>query len=68
MEPRNKAKGIPKNALIIFKLNNDEEFNKWHEELSLKNREPNQPVYYVKVNKWRNQSNLEKVRITKALA
>ena len=45
------AEKIPPNALVIFQVNGDEEFNNWNLEASLKNRETNQPVIKVMVNK-----------------
>ena len=68
MENEKKAKEIPKGALIIFRVNGDEKFNKWHKEMSFNNKEKNQTVIYVDVKEWRKQSAIEKLSITKALA
>ncbi len=68
MENEKTAREIPKGALIIFRVNGDENFNKWHEVMSYKNKEKNQSVIYVNVKEWRKQSVIEKLSITKALA
>jgi len=62
------ADHIPSNALIIFHVPEDESFNSWHREVSLRNREPDQPVVYIDVQKWRTHSLLEDVRILKMVA
>jgi len=66
MEHEKEASQIPKEAMIIFRVEKDEGFNSWHEKTSLKNREKDQPVIYVEVKSWRKQSALEKVSITRA--
>ena len=68
MEHEKAAKRIPKNALVIFRIEGDENFNKWHEKTSLKNREKKQPLIYVNVKSWREKSALEKVSIVRAIA
>jgi len=40
---------IPKNAQIIIQVVGDEEYNKWSKRLAERQREPQQPVVYVKV-------------------
>lgn len=68
MEHKKDTSQIPKQAMIIFRVRGEEGFNKWHEETSLKNREKDQPVIYVKVKSWRKQSALKKVSITRFTA
>ena len=66
MENEEFAKSIPQNAMIIFQVHGEEEFNTWHKTLSLKNREPDQPVIYVQIHKWRVHSLIEEVSLAKA--
>lgn len=40
---------IKRNSIIIFRIDGEERFNRWHEEISLKYRERNQPVTYVHI-------------------
>ena len=42
MENEEFADKIPAKALVIFQVEGEDEFNKWHKETSLKNREPEQ--------------------------
>ena len=67
MEHEKEASQIPKNALIIFRVDGDEDFNLWHETVSLRNKEKRQPVIYVDVLKWRKKSAMEKVSIGSAI-
>ena len=68
MEHEKTAVSIPKNALVIFRVECDENFNKWHEKMSLKNREKKQPIIYVNVKSWREKSALEKLSIDPVVA
>ncbi|MEK6698932.1 MAG: DUF5647 family protein [Nitrospirota bacterium] len=68
MEHESLTDKIPVNALLIFQVEGEDEFNKWHEGLSLKNREPEQPVVYVSVKKWRSHSSIEEVRLREVAA
>jgi len=43
------AAEIPQNALIILQVEGDSEYNEWSKRLSLKQREPGQPIVYVRV-------------------
>ncbi len=43
------AEKIPKNAQIILQVYGDDEYNKWSIQLAKKQRDPRQPVVYVKV-------------------
>ena len=56
MEHNEFANNIPSNALVIFQVEGENDFNDWHKEMSLRNREADQPVIYVYVNKWRKHS------------
>ncbi len=43
------AEKIPRNAQIILQVEGDEEYNKWSKLIAQKQREPNQPIVYVKI-------------------
>ena len=43
------AAKIPPNAQIILQVEGDEEYNEWSRRLAEKQREPDQPVVYVKI-------------------
>jgi hypothetical protein len=58
---------IPVNALVVFQVEGEDDFNKWHKETSLKNRESNQPIVYVYVKKWRKHSSIEKLDLTEVM-
>lgn len=40
---------IPRNALIVFQVEGNEEYNRWSRELAKKYREKNQNVIFVRV-------------------
>jgi len=63
MENKDLAAKIPANALAIFQIEGEPGFNKWHKETSLRNRDPDQPVIYVYVKKWREHSSIEEVNV-----
>ncbi len=63
MENEEVADNIPANALVIFQVEGEDDFNDWHRETSLKNREGGQPVIYVYVNKWRKHSSIEELKV-----
>lgn len=66
MEHEEFADKVPSNALIIFQIEGEDEFNNWHKEISLKNREIDQPVIYIYVRKWRKHSLIEEVSMAGA--
>lgn len=43
------AAEIPQNAQIILQVEGDVEYNEWSKQLARKQREPGQPIVYVKV-------------------
>ena len=61
-------KSLPENALGVFEMQGEDEFNKWHKKISSQSREPKQPVVCVEIKKWRSHSSIEKVDFTKAVA
>lgn len=65
MENDEFAEDIPTNALLIFQVEGEEDFNNWHKETSLRNREVDQPIIYVYVKKWRKHSSIEEIRLAK---
>jgi hypothetical protein len=68
MEDEKRAPRLPKNVLIIFQVDGEDDFNHWHKEMSLRNRETNQPVAYVHLKKWRLHSNIEDMTLIAATA
>ncbi len=57
------AETIPANALVIFQVEGEDDFNNWHKETSLKNLEADQPVIYINVKKWRRHSSIEELTV-----
>ena len=63
MENEEFADKVTANAMIIFQIEREDEFNNWHKETSLKNRESDKPVIYVYVRKWRKHSSIEEISL-----
>jgi hypothetical protein len=57
------AREFPANALLIFQIEGEPDFNRWHRDLSLRHREPDQPVVEVHVRHLRSASLLEDVNL-----
>jgi len=68
MENENVGEKMPENALVIFKIEGEDDFNKWHKETSLRNREKDQPLFLVSVKKWRQHSSIEELHLAEATA
>jgi hypothetical protein len=66
MENEEFAEKIPANALVIFQIEGEDDFNNWHKETSLKNRESDQPVVLVNVKRWRKHSSIEELNLAEA--
>ena len=66
MENEEFAEKIPANALVIFQIEGEDDFNRWHKETSLKNRESDQPVVLVNVKRWRKHSSIEELNLAEA--
>jgi len=66
MENEEDAEKLPKNALVIFQVEGEPDFNRWNQEVSLRNREEGQEVRYVRVRKWRKHSAIEEVSFVSA--
>jgi len=60
------AQDFPTNALVIFQMEGEPAFNRWHRELSQRHREPDQPVVEVRVRNLRTSSLLEDVSLISA--
>ena len=60
------ASSIPANALVVFQVEGENDFNKWHKEKSLSNLEKDQPISYVHLAKWRKHSSIEEVALVVA--
>ncbi|MEK6692248.1 MAG: DUF5647 family protein [Nitrospirota bacterium] len=58
------AEKIPANAMVIFQIEGEDDFNRWHKETSLRNKESEQPVIFVYVKKWRKHSSLEELNLS----
>ncbi len=63
MENEEVTENIPANALVIFQVEGEDDFNDWHKETSLKNREGDQPIIYVYVKRWRKHSSIEELNV-----
>ena len=68
MEDEEKANMLPENVLLIFQVEGEEDFNRWHKEMTLRNREADQPVTVVHLKKWRLHSVIEDITLTQATA
>ena len=68
MEDAEKANAMPENVLLIFEVDGEEDFNRWHKEMSFRNRETDQPVAIVHLKKWRLHSVIEDMTLTRATA
>lgn len=67
MEHEEIAENIPANAVVIFQIEGETDFNNWHKEISVRNSEPAQPIIYVYVKKWRMHSAIEEVNLAEAV-
>ena len=67
MENEEFAAKIPANALVIFQVEGEDDFNRWHKETSLRNKESDQPVIFVYVKKWRKHSSIEELKLGEAV-
>jgi hypothetical protein len=68
MEDEERAPMLPENVLLIFQVEGEEDFNRWHKEMSIRNREVDQPVAYVHLKKWRLHSIIEDMTLIGATA
>ena len=68
MEDEKRAPKLPENVLLIFEVEGEDDFNRWHKEMSIRNREVDQPVAYVHLKKWRLHSIIEDITLIGATA
>ncbi|MCX5830306.1 MAG: hypothetical protein NT140_00170 [Deltaproteobacteria bacterium] len=68
MEDEEKARLLPDNAVIVFQVDGEEDFNRWHKEMTLRNTEADQSVAYVHLKKWRLHSVIEDMTLIGAIA
>jgi len=54
---------IPLNAMVMFQVDGEDDFNQWHKNTSLRNREKDQPVILIRVKKWREHSSIEELHL-----
>ena len=68
MEDEERAPKLPENVLLIFQVEGEEDFNRWHKEMTLRNMEAGQSVAYVHLKKWRLHSVIEDMTLIGATA
>ena len=68
MEDEKRTPKLPENVLLIFQVDGEDDFNRWHKEMSIRNKEANQPVAYVHLKKWRLHSSIEDMTLIGAIA
>ena len=68
MENQELGEKIPVNAMVIFEVGGEDEFNRWHKETSLRNREQDQPLIFISVKRWRQHSSIEELHLAQATA
>jgi hypothetical protein len=64
MENDQIGKKIPPNAMVVFQVDGDDDFNRWHKDMSLRNREKDQPMILIRVKSWREHSTIEELHLT----
>lgn len=60
------ADSIPANALVIFEVEGDDDFNRWNKTMSLRNQEKDQPIIMIHVKRWREHSAIEELHLARA--
>jgi len=68
MEDEKRTPKLPENVLLIFQVDGEDDFNRWHKEMSIRNKEADQPVAYVHLKKWRLHSSIEDMTLIGAIA
>lgn len=63
MENEKLGEKIPLNAMVVFQVDGEDDFNNWHKDTSLRNREKDQTVILIKVKKWREHSSIEELHL-----
>jgi len=68
MEDEKRTPKLPENVLLIFQVDGEDDFNRWHKEMSIRNKEADQPVAFVHLKKWRLHSSIEDLTLIGAIA
>ena len=63
MENEELGEKIPAKAMVIFEIEGEDDFNRWHMETSLRNREQDQPLVLISVKRWRQHSSIEELHL-----
>ena len=63
MENEKLGEKIPLNAMLVFQVDGEDNFNNWHKDTSMRNREKDQPVILIRVKKWREHSSIEELHL-----
>lgn len=63
MENEKLGEKIPLNSMVVFQVDGEDEFNRWHKNTSLRNREKDQPVILIRVKRWREHSSIEELHL-----
>lgn len=66
MENEKSSDLLTSNSLVIFQVAGEDDFNRWHKDISLKNHEAGQTIAYVHLKKWRLHSVIEDMTFTEA--
>lgn len=63
MENEQLGEKIPLNAMVVFQVDGEDGFNRWHKDISSRNREKDQPVILISVKRWREHSSIEELHL-----
>lgn len=63
MENEQIGEKIPPNAMVVFQVEGDDAFNRWHKDISLRNREKDQPMILIRIKSWREHSAIEELHL-----
>ena len=66
MENEKSSDLLTSNSLVIFQVEGEDDFNRWHKDISLKNHEAGQTIAYVHLKKWRLHSVIEDMTFIEA--
>lgn len=56
VEHQDVAAEVPKNAVVFFEVEGEDDFNRWHRSVSERNRERGQPCVRIQVGQFRSAS------------
>ena len=63
MENEKFGEKIPANTMVVFQVDGEDDFNKWHKNTSMRNREKDQLAILIRVKKWREHSCIEELHL-----